>query len=91
MITEISKIVALDEKGREFPKTVTLIQENDKNLIEFGLWERYNLDDLKIESPSVKKRFYLDLMGCNHMGSPVYISTMDVYACCQAAREVISQ
>ena len=91
MITEISKIVALDEKGREFPKTVTLIQADGKNLIEFGLWERYNLSSLQghVEKAESNAKFYLDLMGRNHMGSGVYIKIHELKALLLAANGVI--
>lgn len=62
------QITAYDDNGNTFLKTLEVY--HDPPIVSLGDFHRWYLNDIK--QPSNDK-FYIDAMGHNHNGSPVYV------------------
>ena len=71
------QVIATDERGNEFIKTVSVYQRTgfheNEMIIDFG-WPIQYIASHLLKSYPFQKPLCIDMMGQNHKGSPVTIS-----------------
>jgi hypothetical protein len=68
------KIIARDELGHEFAKTVEIIDNENGTIVSLGFPCQWYFKDIKHEPRDGSDKMYIDAGGRNHRGSPVYVS-----------------
>ena len=60
-----------DETSRNLKKKVEVFNRNNRTILSVGFPYEWELSMLR-ETPAIDNKMYIDVMGKNHYGSPVY-------------------
>ncbi len=68
-------ILAEDDKGNTFPKTIKLLNSADQGpVVSLGFPCQWYLADIQKPPIDGSDKIYIDAIGRNHKGSPVWVS-----------------
>ena len=92
-------IIAHDDEGRTFEKTVTAEKGTSGPVVSFGGWCRYYIEDLEQTLTRVLadtgtlegREFNLDTCGRNHKGSRVFIPLVKLEEALDWARKALEK
>jgi len=75
------------EDGKKFEKVVMLKNTDKRPVLSFGGFCEYYLEDIQKSYP-FDHNLYIDAMGRNHLGSPVYIKQEDINKILEKIKEM---